>query len=261
VHYIGKLTYRRYHVNVPAVYHGGMTTFRRARSEEQREIRRQAILDTAADMLDEMPVSKVSLNELSRRVGLAKSPLLRYFESREAILLELLDRTWKLWLAQLPEQLAAGIDIDDTVQQRGAQLVDALTRSLDHQRTLCDLLSAQAGVLEHNVSPEVAIRYKHAAINNVATLAELIRGPLPELGDSAGQLAAQAILVIGAIWTHSVPSPSMLAAYELVPSLAEQRLDFTTTLRSMLTTLVVGNLGHPRSDASPSSTSGQRPTG
>jgi hypothetical protein len=38
----------------------------------------------------------------------------------------------------------------------------------------------------------------------------------------------------------------MLAAYELVPSLAEQRLDFTTTLRSMLTTLVIGNLGDPR---------------
>jgi AcrR family transcriptional regulator len=242
VHYIATLMYRRYHVNVPAVYHDGMTTFRRARSEEQREIRRQAILDTAAAMLDEMPVSRISLNELSRRVGLAKSPLLRYFESREAILLELLDRTWKLWLARLPGQLAAGIDVDQPVRQRGAQLVDTLTRSLDDQRALCDLLSAQAGVLEHNVSPEVAIRYKHAALDNVTALAGLIRGPLPELGDSAGQLAAQTIMVIGAIWTHSVPSPSMLAAYELVPSLAEQRLDFTTTLRSMLTTLVVGNL-------------------
>ncbi|MEU6392218.1 hypothetical protein [Streptomyces sp. NPDC046939] len=34
-----------------------------------------------------MPVAKVSLNGLSRRVGLAKSNVLRYFESREAILL------------------------------------------------------------------------------------------------------------------------------------------------------------------------------
>ncbi|MEU6432396.1 glycoside hydrolase family 36 N-terminal domain-containing protein [Microbispora sp. NPDC046973] len=48
---------------------------------------------------------------------------------------------------------------------------------------------------------------------------------------------------------------------ELVPSLAEQRLDFTSTLRSMLTTLVIGNLRYPRSDASPPSTSGQRPAG
>ena len=76
--------------------------FQRARSEEQREIRRQAILDTAAAMLDVMPVSEVSLNELSRRAGLAKSNVLRYFESREAILLELLDRATKRWLSELP---------------------------------------------------------------------------------------------------------------------------------------------------------------
>ncbi|NED89092.1 TetR family transcriptional regulator, partial [Streptomyces sp. SID11233] len=84
-------------------------TFQRARSEEQREIRRRAILDTAAAMLDEMPVAEVSLNELSRRVGLAKSNVLRYFESREAVLLELLDDFLGEWLAVLADELAAGI--------------------------------------------------------------------------------------------------------------------------------------------------------
>ncbi|WP_046495324.1 TetR/AcrR family transcriptional regulator [Streptomyces odonnellii] len=219
-----------------------MTTFRRARSAEQREIRCQSILDTAAAMLNEMPVNKITLNELSRRVNLAKSPLLRYFESREAILLELLDRTWQQWLARLPEQLAVGVRADDTVAERGTQLAVTLTRSLSHERALCDLLAAQAGVLEHNVSTDVAIRYKHAAVNNVTTLAGLIRDHLPELGDGAGQFSAQTILVTGAIWAHSVPSAGMRAAYEIDPSLAEQHLDFTTTLQTMLTILIVGIL-------------------
>src|SRR5919202_5097647 len=74
------------------------TTFQRARSDEQRALRRQAILDTAAAMLNEMPVSDLSLNELSRRVGLAKSNVLRYFDSREAVLLELLDSLTREWL-------------------------------------------------------------------------------------------------------------------------------------------------------------------
>ena len=65
-----------------------MAVFQRARSEEQREARRQAILGAAAAMLAEMPVAEITLNELSRRVGLAKSNVLRYFESREAVLLE-----------------------------------------------------------------------------------------------------------------------------------------------------------------------------
>ncbi|ATB39811.1 TetR family transcriptional regulator [Cystobacter fuscus] len=50
--------------------------FLRARSEEQREVRRRAILDTAAAMLEQMPVAEVGLNELARRVGLAKSNVL-----------------------------------------------------------------------------------------------------------------------------------------------------------------------------------------
>src|ERR1700691_2284463 len=84
-----------------------MTTFQRARSEEQREVRRRAILDAAAAMLAEMPVAQVTLNELSRRVGLAKSNVLRYFESREAVLLELLDSAWQEWLARLEQERSA----------------------------------------------------------------------------------------------------------------------------------------------------------
>ena len=77
------------------------TTFQRARSDEQRALRSQAILDTAAAMLEEMPVADISLNELSRRVGLAKSNVLRYFDSREAVLLELLGGLVHGWVQHL----------------------------------------------------------------------------------------------------------------------------------------------------------------
>lgn len=221
---------------------GGMTTFQRARSEEQREIRRRAILDTAAAMLDEMSVSALSLNELSRRVGLAKSNVLRYFESREAVLLELLDRDWREWTAALPEQLAASLTPDAPPPQRGQQFAAVLAHSLAQRRVLCDLLSAQAGVLEHNVSVDVAARYKRAALDNVAALAALARRHLPELGGHADQLCAQAIMVCGVVWTHARPSTAMLAAYAADPSLAALRMDFTTTLEEILTTLIIGTL-------------------
>ncbi len=191
-------------------------------------------------MLEEMPVSAVSLNELSRRVGLAKSNVLRYFESREAVLLELLDHNWRRWTAELPAQLDAAIASDATAQQRGQAFAAVLTRSVAQNRVLCDLLSAQAGVLEHNVSADVAARYKRSALDNVAALAALARRHLPELGDRAGQLSAQAVMVIGAVWTHARPSAAMLAAYAADPSLAALRMDFTGTLEEMLATLVAG---------------------
>src|SRR3984957_11018664 len=96
-----------------------MVMFQRARNAEQREARRRAILDTAAAMLAEMPVAQVSLNELSRRAGLAKSNVLRYFESREAVLLELLDSAWQDWLAALETDLGGAIDATAAPARRG----------------------------------------------------------------------------------------------------------------------------------------------
>ncbi|MFG3250925.1 TetR family transcriptional regulator [Streptomyces sp. NPDC048187] len=219
-----------------------MTNFQRARSEEQREVRRRAILDTTAGMLEEMSIGEISLNELSRRVGLAKSNVLRYFESREAILLELLDRAWRQWVADLPALAATGIDRDAPVSRRAEQFAAVIAGSLAERRTLCDLLSAQAGVLEHNVSPQVAARYKHAAVANVADVTALAHRHLPELGDRAPQLTAALIMAVGAVWTHARPSPAMLAAYEADPSLTAFKLDFVTALQDMLATLTAGTI-------------------
>lgn len=220
-----------------------MTSFKRARSEEQRTQRRRMILDTTAAMLAEMPVAQVSLNELSRRVGLAKSNVLRYFESREAVLLDLLDAASQEWLAELNDALTAAVDTSATASERGDRLAATLAASLAARPVLCDLISAQAAVLEHNVSPQVAAQYKRAAIANLGVLSGLIRQQLPELGErDAQRLAVAAILVTGAVWTHARPAAAMLAAYEADPSLASMRLDFTTTLRETLEVLISGLL-------------------
>jgi AcrR family transcriptional regulator len=223
-----------------------MTSFKRARSEEQRTQRRRMILDTAAAMLAEMPVAQVSLNELSRRVGLAKSNVLRYFESREAVLLELLDAASQEWLAQLGDALTAAVNTSAAASERGDQVAATLAASLTACPVLCDLISTQAAVLEHNVSPQVAAQYKRATIANVGVLSGLIRQHLPELGErDAQRLAVATILLTSAVWTHARPAAAMLAAYQADPSLAAMRFDFTTTLRDTLEVLVTGLLARP----------------
>src|SRR5215468_4770893 len=129
-------------------------TFQRARSDEQREVRRQAILSTAAQMLGEMPVADLSLNELSRRVGLAKSNVLRYFETREAVLLELHDTAWKAWLDRLDPALPPA-SAEGDARTRYERVAAALTASLVEDPLVCELISVSASVLERNISPEV----------------------------------------------------------------------------------------------------------
>ncbi|TXS23494.1 TetR/AcrR family transcriptional regulator [Streptomyces sp. gb1(2016)] len=217
-------------------------TFQRARTEEQREIRRRAILDTASAMLDEMPVAAVTLNELSRRVGLAKPNVLRYFESREAVLLELLDRFLREWLADLADELAAGIDEELPMDRRATAVAEILSRSLSGRGVLCDLFGAQGGVLEHNVSVEVVARYKRASLERLTTMTALVRTYLPELGEGATMFSLQTMVLAGALSAYSTPPPSLRAAYEAEPDLARFHLGLEESLKLSLTATLLGAL-------------------
>ncbi|MFI5664474.1 TetR/AcrR family transcriptional regulator [Streptomyces sp. NPDC051684] len=228
-------------------------TFQRARTDEQRSQRRRQILDTAAALLTEMPVAKLSLNELSRRVGLAKANVLRYFESREAVLLDLLDTEIQSWLAEL--QQVPAFD-GSTARERADLLADLLATSMARRPVLCDLFSAQGTVLEHNISTDLAVRHKHAARRSLGSLVELTRRHVPELGaDGAAALVESTLLMAMSAWPCSRPSDAMLAAYASDPELAAMRLDFTDVVRRTTAITASGLLARrgERSDTGPAS--------
>jgi len=189
-----------------------------------------------------MPVAEVSLNELSRRVGLAKSNVLRYFESREAVLLELLDVFLESWLAELADELAAGIEAHAAPEVRAGRLAEILSRSLADRVVLCDLFGAQGGVLEHNVSVEVVKRHKRASLARLAAMAELMRRHVPELGDSAQLFCLMTLVSAGALSAYVPPPPSLLAAYADEPALSVHNLELRDALRISFTSTLLGVL-------------------
>ena len=215
------------------------TPFQRARSEEQRAARRQAILRTAAAMLTEMPVAELSLNELSPRVGLAKSNVLRYFETREAVLLELYDRETKAWLDALASTGWSNCRRASAVWNgcRSRLPIPPWPRPV-----FCDLCASAPGVLgKRNVSATVAADYKRSAIANATRLADQV---VPLLGDlpfnSMIALVGGVNLIIGGTWTTSQPSPGMAAAYAAHPELRARQLDQRVAIRELVATLLTG---------------------
>ncbi len=216
-------------------------TFRRARSEEQREIRRQAILETASSMLSDMPVSQISLNELSRRTGLAKSAMVRYFESREAVLLELLDASLRCWVAEIVVELSHDTR-SGSAQERADQLAALLSRSLREHAVLCDLMTAQPGVLEYNVSPETLLCFRRSTHDTITQYTDAIRGYIPELGEDAQSVSLSTVVTSAALWMYAQPSASAIAASEAEPELSDISLNFDSDLEIMLSRLITGAL-------------------
>lgn len=222
-------------------------TFQRARSADQRAQRRTAILATAAEMLAEMPVAEISLNELSRRVGLAKSNVLRYVESREEVLLVLLADEFARWIDAIDGEVSAAIDPAAPVAERCEQLATALAASLLARPRMCELSSASAAVLEHNISVDAAVEFKLAAHAQIVRVIEIVRGHLPEFTvEQAAAFVRTAALMADALWVHSRPPAAVEAAYAARPELAAMRIDAAQALPDTLATILAGLLARGR---------------
>jgi AcrR family transcriptional regulator len=228
-----------------------MATFQRARSAKQREVRRAAILATATQMLTEMPSAAISLNELSRRARMAKSNVLRYFESREAVLLEICNAETDSWVSALVDTLDAGLDPSASVGHRVDRLIDAVVDSLANRPVLCDLISTQASALEHNVSVTAVLEFKRLNIASIERLAGGMLRCVPELGaDGVARFTALAAMLTSSVWTHANPPAAVQAAYDADPALAAYRTKFAPMLHESLHTVAAGLLAVSGGDRS-----------
>jgi hypothetical protein len=164
-----------------------------------------------------------------------------YFDSREAVLLELLDSLTHESLEHLSEELPSAVSARAGFERRAEQLAGALARSLAERPVLCDLLSAQAAVLEHNVSSDAIASFKRRGVASATTLVGLIRQALPELSeDQAWRFVLGALLLTSSLWAHATPPQAVLDAYEQFPEVSSMRLDFSATLEDSLVSMAMG---------------------
>jgi Tetracyclin repressor-like, C-terminal domain len=102
-------------------------------------------------------------------------------------------------------------------------------------------MSAQAAVLEHNVSVDAIARYKLATLADADVLAGLVRDALPELSeDDAWRYTVVVWLMTSALWAHARPPEAVLQARVADERLEKTHLDFPVTLEDYLTTLAIG---------------------
>jgi AcrR family transcriptional regulator len=210
-------------------------TFQRARRPEQKLQRQDAILDAARDLALRDGVRNVSLADIAARVGIHKSALLRYFETREQIFLELAADAWLGWARELHARL-------DAAAPGSAGLVaDVFARSFSDRPVLCDLIAHTPLNLERNVSPEAVRRYKQTSLGVVSEAAVLVRSVLPELTlAECREFVATLASLAGSLWQIANPVPALAALYASDPELAQACVDLAPRLRRTAEILLAG---------------------
>jgi AcrR family transcriptional regulator len=197
--------------------------------------RQAAILRAARELALRDGVRKVSLADIAARVGVHKSALLRYFETREQIFLELTAEAWRDWAGAIH----AGLD---TAAVGSAGLVaDVIARSFGDRPLLCDLVAHTPLNLERNVSPETVRRYKMTSLGTVNEAASLVQRVLPGLTlAECTEFVATLASLAGAVWQMANPAPALADLYASDPALAQACVDLTPRLRRAAQVLLAG---------------------
>ncbi len=200
-------------------------TWERARRPEQKQERREAILGAAAALFDDEGFEGASLSTIGRGSGIFKANLYRYFESREAILLELMAEEQRGW------ERAVAADLAGLAGSGDAERVAALlARSLAIRPRLCGLMASLASMLGHNTGAKTVADFKRRFTTGMLELLPSLHAVLPDVPIHALQefLLYTYMFATGA-WPHanrSAPVGKILANAEF----GHIRTDFESVL-------------------------------
>jgi AcrR family transcriptional regulator len=215
--------------------------FQRARSAGAKQQREEAILAAAARLGAERGIRQVTLTDIAHAVGLHKSAMLRYFETREQIFLRLTASGWREWSAALRQELRG---LEPGVPGATAAAVAAVARafagSLADRPMFCDLLAQAPLNLERNVSIESVRAFKLVTLDEVSAISAELHRVLGLTEQQAVDVIATATSLAGALWQMATPGPEVQALYRSDPRLAHAVVEVGPRLTRVLTALLAG---------------------
>ncbi len=210
------------------------THFQRARSAAAKREREQAILTAAVSLASVRGIRNVTLTDIAGEVGLHKSAMLRYFETREQIFLTLTALGWRDWSASLRSRLARL-----TCETASAEIAGAFAGSLVARPIFCDLLAQAPLNLERNVSLESVRRFKLVTLEEVGLICAELRRLRPRLDEErAVDAIAAATGLAGVLWQMATPGPEVAQLYRDDPRLSHAIVDVESRLARILTALL-----------------------
>ena len=209
--------------------------FQRARSAAAKQLRESAILEAARSLGTERGIRQITLADIGQAVGLHKSAMLRYFETREEIFLRLTADGWREWSAAVRAGLG---ELDDPTP---AAVARVFASTLAARGLFCDLLAQAPLNLERHVSLNAVRAFKLVTLAEVEAIVAAVRRLLPTLTESDGvDLIAAATAMSGAFWQMATPGPEVAALYRSDPRLAHAVVDVEPRVARVLQATLAG---------------------
>lgn len=213
-----------------------MSIKQRAVTDEQRQERRQVLLDAAWQIFQITPYEQISIVDIARAAKLAKGTVYLYFASKEALFLAVQEQQLVEWFEVLEEELSALTGCDDV-----SEVANVVCGTLASRPALTRLFSILHVVLEQNIDYLTALALKRMLLERITRLGTTMETCLPVLRPGQGAQAAMWIYTF-LLGLHQLSNPAPVVR-EVIRNEAGMELfsfDFCHQCKAVITTLLTG---------------------
>lgn len=213
-----------------------MAVKQRAIAVEDKEERRQAILDAAEKLFVKHPQRMASVSEVAEAAGLAKGTVYLYFPGKEEMLLALHERHTAAFFARFMALMASGkpIGFDEIFEVAHAHFIAPAGRLA--------LTSWCFAMMDREMPPEVAVAFKVRVGAVVASAGTALERHFPTLGPGNGaRLLQHSLALIVGLWQFVHPNQRFARALERAGSKVIMR-DYDGEIRTALYALWSGTI-------------------
>ena len=184
--------------------------WQRARTEDKKNERRQAIYDAAFTLFKNKGYENVSFNGIASEAGFTKSNMYRYFSSREEVFLNVFANLFEKWTEDCIKQLKK-LHQDEPFNSFAKLYVKSL---MSHPQFL-DLTPLLFISLEKNSSYEQLLVFKRQAKNLLFGIAIEISRIYPELeGEKAFKFLTLSHAATTNYWAANTQSEALKKIYK-----------------------------------------------
>lgn len=203
--------------------------WQRARTDEKKNERKEAIYQAAFTLFQKNGYDKVSFNGIATEAGFTKSNMYRYFSSKEEIFLNVFAELFEAWFEDCNEQLQA-LEQNAQVKHFANTWVNSL---LSHPEFL-DLTPILFTALEKNSSFEQLLEFKKLAMSLLYRISIEISRIYPDIqGEQAFQFLTLSYAAMANFWAANSQSEALKKIYQL-----EEFAALTPNFKKDLTTSI-----------------------
>lgn len=197
--------------------------WQRARTEEKKNERKEAIYNAALTLFKRNGYDNVSFNSIASEAGFTKSNMYRYFSSREEIFLNVFADLFKKWVEDCLKLLNA-LEPDEDINH----FAKAYTESLLLHPKFLDLTPVLFISLEKNSSYEQLVEFKRLSKNLLYSIAVEVSRIYPDLTiEKAFQFLNLSFAAMSSYWAATFQNDALKKIYaqdefkELTPNFKE----------------------------------------